>query len=220
MVVKRRSSNTRPPVHIQTHISGVFTLSLFGVLGFEPKDWGDPAHYRLLTQVPTSVSLAPPITGSSDQCLSGRGFLPLPCARLSRPQGLLGSSVAAHCGSHAHLTPPSCVLGNVSLSLSFQVPLCLLRLLPSRSASFNQALALFFCFCSSFSSELGLLKTNRKPLAGIAPLKQWTQGFFHLNHLEVGGRSAIAHGRKYGGKKKKKQNTLQVNFKMLSSHMC
>lgn len=116
------------------------------------------------------------------------------------------------CGSPLWVTRPShssflrpgkCV----SFSLSFQVPLCLLRLLPSRSASFNQALAFFSCFCSSsFSSELGLLKTNRKPLAGTAPLKQWTQGFFHLNHLEVGGRSAIAHGRKYGGKKKTKKN--------------
>lgn len=205
MVVKRRSSNTRPPVHIQTHISGVFTLSIFGVLGFEPKDWGDPAHYRLLTQVPTSVSLAPPITGSSDQCLSGRGFLPLPCARLSRPQGLLGSSVAAHCGSHAHLTPPSCVLGNVSLSLS------LFKCLFASSDFFQVALLLSTKPWLSSPASAHLLsplslaywKQTENPLQAQLPWSNEHRASSIWTTWKLGGEVLLHMGENMGAKKKK-----------------
>lgn len=189
-----------------------------------------PVHCHLLTQVPVGVSLVPPIIGSSSQVPLwtwnlGRTWdllclWPHVCPFLLRachvPPTPLGGSVAAHCSiMHPLLLSKS---WEMSLSLSFllhQVPLCQ-WLLPSPSASFNQALALFYCLCSSsFSSEPRLLETNPRHLSGTSALKQWRTGL-STAWMAWGGEQSCYNGEE---KRKYRGRNLRINFKMLSSYV-
>lgn len=138
-----------------------------------------PLWYGILRRPVTTVPMMP--------------FLPLPSASLARPpQGCWEAAWGPTALPSTLLLPPD--LGNLSLSCLYQVPLCLL-LLQGPSASFGQALVLFYCLCSSsFSSEFSLLKTNPGRLVGTVwcPQLPWAmkhKAFFP--HLNGSGKRAV-----------------------------